>query len=61
MIDRTAAPTRETAETYVAITPDVDAVFHFAADKNAARDDVDQFRRNNALTETVVERMDDPR
>jgi UDP-glucose 4-epimerase len=42
-----------------AITEDVDIVFHFAADKNAARDDVDQFRSNNRLTETVVERMDE--
>ena len=42
-----------------AITPDVDVVFHFAADKNAARDDVDQYRLNNRLTETVIERMDE--
>jgi len=40
-----------------AITEDVDGVFHFAADKNAARDDISQFRANNRLTETVVERM----
>jgi len=42
-----------------AITEDVDVVFHFAADKNAARDDVEQFRLNNRLTETVVTRMDE--
>ena len=42
-----------------AITEDVDIVFHFAADKNAAADDVEQFRRNNRLTETVVTRMDE--
>jgi UDP-glucose 4-epimerase len=42
-----------------AITGDVDVVFHFAADKNAAADDVEQFRRNNRLTETVVTRMDE--
>jgi UDP-glucose 4-epimerase len=42
-----------------AITEDVDVVFHFAADKNAARDDVEQFRLNNQLTETVVTRMDE--
>jgi len=42
-----------------AITEDVDGVFHFAADKNAARDDISQFRANNRLTETVVERMHD--
>jgi UDP-glucose 4-epimerase len=42
-----------------AITPALDAVFHFAADKNAARDDVDQYRFNNRLTETVLERMDE--
>jgi len=42
-----------------AITEDTDIVFHFAADKNAARDDVEQFRLNNSLTETVVTRMDE--
>jgi len=42
-----------------AITADVDAVFHFAADKNAARDDVDQYRLNNSLTETVLEQMEE--
>ncbi|MFB6140322.1 MAG: NAD-dependent epimerase/dehydratase family protein [Halosimplex sp.] len=42
-----------------AITADVDGVFHFAADKNAAADDVDQYRVNNRLTETVIERMDE--
>jgi len=42
-----------------AITADVDGVFHFAANKNAAADDVDQYRFNNRLTETVIERMDD--
>ena len=42
-----------------AITGDVDVVFHFAADKNAAADDVEQFRRNNRLTETVTTRMDE--
>ncbi|WP_136716044.1 NAD-dependent epimerase/dehydratase family protein [Halorientalis salina] len=41
-----------------AITGDLDMVFHFAADKNAARDDVEQYRFNNRLTETVLERMD---
>ena len=42
-----------------AITEDVDIVFHFAADKDAAADDVEQFRLNNRLTETVVTRMDE--
>ena len=42
-----------------AITPDTDFVFHFAADKNAARDDIDQYRFNNRLTETVLNRMDE--
>jgi len=42
-----------------AITEEADVVFHFAADKNAARDDVEQFRSNNRLTEAVVERMDE--
>ena len=41
-----------------AITGDLDMVFHFAADKNAARDDVEQYRLNNRLTENVLERMD---
>jgi len=40
-----------------AITADADGVFHFAADKNAAADDIDQYRLNNRLTETVIERM----
>jgi UDP-glucose 4-epimerase len=42
-----------------AITADVDGIFHFAADKNAAADDVDQYRLNNRLTETVIERMEE--
>lgn len=41
-----------------AITEDVDAVFHCAADKDAGADDIDQFRANTTLTENVVERMD---
>ena len=50
---------REDAVAAEAITADVDAVFHFAADKNAAADDTDQYRLNNELTTTVVERMDE--
>ncbi|MFB6117573.1 NAD-dependent epimerase/dehydratase family protein [Halosegnis sp.] len=42
-----------------AITPDVDAVFHLAADKDAGRDHIDQYRVNNTLTENVVDRMDE--
>jgi len=42
-----------------AITEDVDGVFHFAADKDASRDDVEQYRLNNSLTETVLDRMDE--
>jgi UDP-glucose 4-epimerase len=42
-----------------AITPDLDLVVHCAADKAADRDDIDQFRFNNRLTENVVERMDE--
>ena len=41
-----------------AITEDVDCVFHFAADKDAGADDIDQYRVNNTLTENVVDRMD---
>jgi len=37
-----------------AITGDVDVVFHFAADKNAAADDVEQYRTNNRMTENVL-------
>jgi UDP-glucose 4-epimerase len=44
--------------TAAAIDGDVDLVFHLAADKNAAADDVDQYRLNNRLTENVLERMD---
>jgi UDP-glucose 4-epimerase len=41
-----------------AITPDRDVVFHFAADKDASRDDTEQFQANAELTRRVVERMD---
>ena len=40
------------------LTSDVDLVVHAAADKDASRDDVDQFRYNNTITENVLERMD---
>lgn len=49
---------RDSEVAAAAIDATVDAVFHFAADKAADADDIDQFRLNNALTETVVERMD---
>ncbi|WP_436931137.1 NAD-dependent epimerase/dehydratase family protein [Halosimplex halobium] len=42
-----------------AITGDADGVFHFAANKNAAADDIEQYRFNNQLTETVLDRMDE--
>jgi len=41
-----------------AISPETDIVFHFAADKDAAADDIEQYRVNNRLTENVVDRMD---
>jgi UDP-glucose 4-epimerase len=41
-----------------AITADLDLVVHLAADKDASRDDVAQFRSNNRLTEVVLERME---
>jgi UDP-glucose 4-epimerase len=41
-----------------AITPETDIVFHFAADKDASRDDTEQFRVNTTLTQRVIERMD---
>jgi len=41
-----------------AITSDLDLVFHLAADKDASRDDVAQFRSNNRLTEVVLEQME---
>jgi UDP-glucose 4-epimerase len=41
-----------------AITPEVDAVFHFAADKAVDSDaPTAQFRLNNEMTELVLERM----
>jgi UDP-glucose 4-epimerase len=41
------------------LTEDVDLVFHLAADKDASRDEVDQFRENSRLTEAVLARMDE--
>jgi len=41
-----------------AFTPDRDLVVHLAADKDAARDDIDQFRSNTSLTGAVLEGMD---
>jgi UDP-glucose 4-epimerase len=41
-----------------AITGDVDAVFHLAADKDPSRDDVAQYRYNNRITENLLDRMD---
>ena len=41
-----------------AITADVDAVFHLAADKDPSRDDVAQYRSNTRITENVLDRMD---
>jgi UDP-glucose 4-epimerase len=49
----------DAADVAEAITADVDLVFHFAADKNAAADDVEQYRTNNRMTENVLERMDE--
>ena len=42
-----------------AVTPDIDLVFHLAADKDASRDDIAQFRSNNRLTEELVEQMEE--
>ncbi|MFB6073810.1 MAG: NAD-dependent epimerase/dehydratase family protein [Haloarculaceae archaeon] len=42
-----------------AVTEDLDAVFHLAADKDAAADDIAQFHANNALTEGLLDRMDE--
>ena len=41
-----------------AVTADIDLVFHLAADKDASRDDIAQFRSNNRLTEELLERME---
>jgi UDP-glucose 4-epimerase len=41
-----------------AVTPDIDLVFHLAADKDASRDDIAQFRSNNRLTEELIEQME---
>lgn len=58
-IDFVVGDLREPDVAARAITPETDIVFHFAADKNAAADDIDQFRRNNELTTAVLERMDE--
>jgi len=42
-----------------AIDPATDAVFHLAADKAADRDEIEQFRSNNRLTEVVLDQMDE--
>jgi UDP-glucose 4-epimerase len=47
---------REESVIAEAITTETDLVFHLAADKDPSRDEVGQFRENNALTESVVER-----
>ena len=41
-----------------AVTEDLDLVFHLAADKDASRDDISQFRSNNEITEVLLERME---
>lgn len=41
-----------------AVIPEIDLVFHLAADKDASRDDIAQFRSNNRLTEELVEQME---
>jgi len=41
-----------------AVTPDLDLVFHLAADKDASRDDIAQFRSNTQITEVLLERME---
>jgi UDP-glucose 4-epimerase len=50
---------RQPDDVAAVLSEDVDLVVHLAADKNAARDDITQFRRNNRLIETVLERMDE--
>ncbi len=43
-----------------AVSGDLDAVFHLAANKSVDADDPrEQFRRNNELTEVLLERMDE--
>jgi UDP-glucose 4-epimerase len=42
-----------------AITEDIDLVIHLAADKDASRDDIEQFQSNTTLTETVLDRMEE--
>ena len=42
-----------------AITEDLDLVVHLAADKDASRDDIEQFQSNTTLTETVLDRMEE--
>ena len=50
---------REPADVAEVLTSEIDAVFHFAADKDPSRADVDQFRENNRMTETILDRMDE--
>ena len=50
---------RDPDDVAAVLTSEVDAVFHFAADKDASRGEIGQFRENNRLTETVLERMDE--
>jgi len=40
------------------VTETIDLVVHAAADKDAARDDVSQFRSNTAITAGLLDRMD---
>jgi UDP-glucose 4-epimerase len=55
-VDVVEGDIRERSVIGEAITPETDLVFHLAADKDPSRDEVGQFRENNALTESVVER-----
>jgi UDP-glucose 4-epimerase len=55
-VDIVEGDIRERSVIGEAITHETDLVFHLAADKDPSRDEVGQFRENNALTESVVER-----
>ena len=48
---------RDPDDVAAVLTEEIDAVFHFAADKDASRGEIGQFRENNRLTETVLDRM----
>ena len=56
-VEFVAGDARDPDDVAAVLTEEIDAVFHFAADKDASRGEIGQFRENNRLTETVLDRM----